>query len=63
MGAEHEPMNRIPGGKDLVLEGDWPIVLHKVALKAPKLPSKERVYTEIKNRHSESVPLCSVCVA
>ena len=46
MGAEHEPMIRIPGGKDF--ERDWPIGLHKVVLKAPKLPSKERVYTEKK---------------
>ena len=35
-------------GRALVLEGDWPIGLHKVALKAPKLPSQEQVYTEKK---------------
>ena len=35
-------------GRTLVLEGDWPIGLHKVALQAPKLPSKERAYTEQK---------------
>ena len=48
MGAEHEPMNGFQVGRTLFLEGDWPIVLHKVALKAPKLPSEERVYTEKK---------------
>ena len=48
MGAKHEPMNGIPGGKDFGFGGDWPIGLHKVALKAPKLPSKERVDTEKK---------------
>jgi hypothetical protein len=48
MGAEQEPMIQISGGRTLVLEGDWPIGLHKVALKAPKLPRKEQVYTEKK---------------
>ena len=48
MGAEHEPMNGFQVGRTLFLEGDWPIGLHKVALKAPKLPSEEGVYTEKK---------------
>jgi hypothetical protein len=48
VGAELEPMIPTPVERTLVLEGDWPIGLHKVALKAPKLPSKERVYTEKK---------------
>ena len=47
-------MNGFQVGRTLFLEGDWPIGLHKVALKAPKLPSQEQVVPK-KNRHSESV--------
>ena len=57
MGAEHEPMNRIPGGKDFGFGrrlAHWP---PEVALKAPKLPSKERVYTEKKMTLRKCTPV------
>ena len=52
-------MNGLQVGRTLFLEGVWPIGLHKVALKAPKLPSQDD-YIPKKNRHSESVLLFSV---
>ena len=59
MGGQHEPMNRIAGGKDSGFRRRLPHWPPQRPLKAPKLPSKECIYTEKKD--TKKVYLCAGC--